>query len=322
VFQVFYRGGPAINYEFSSASPLTNAASYSRIMNSPDTTGRNWAFLANEENYQYVREMQRKNLIVPLVGDFAGPAVIRNIGRYLKEKNATVTAFYVSNVESYLDAQQMQKFYANVATLPVDSSSTFIRFIDGNHTSSLPWWKSGMANLNLISPMSDLVDAVNAGRRPGYDEMLRTTKDPVVLAGLSRTPDLGVGPIMYVPKGGPAPAGYVLLGTVRQTIQFLNGTSTAVDFDVYTKKEGGSEESSRSCFQCSVDGSITLLAHMRKFAVALILASVATFVVDSGDVDRFIRVELTDLARARCEFGQRPSISPIQKLKRRRNRGV
>jgi hypothetical protein len=236
VFQVFYRGGPAINYEFSSASPLTNAASYSRIMNSPDTTGRNWAFLANEENYQYVREMQRKNLIVPLVGDFAGPAVIRNIGRYLKEKNATVTAFYVSNVESYLDAQQMQKFYANVATLPVDSSSTFIRFIDGNHTSSLPWWKSGMANLNLISPMSDLVDAVNAGRRPGYDEMLRTTKDPVVLAGLSRTPDLGVGPIMYVPKGGPAPAGYVLLGTVRQTIQFLNGTSTAVDFDVYTKK--------------------------------------------------------------------------------------
>ncbi len=50
-------------------------------MNISDFTGRNSAFLANEEDYQYVREMQRKNLIVPLVGDFAGPKVIRGIGK-------------------------------------------------------------------------------------------------------------------------------------------------------------------------------------------------------------------------------------------------
>lgn len=155
-------------------------------MNTTDPTGKNWAFLANEENYQYVREMQRKNLIVPLVGDFAGPAVIRNIGRYLKERNATVAVFYISNVETYLDESQKQLFYANVAALPVDSSSMFIRFILGNPARGLSWWRPGMSNVSTIAPMSDLVRAVQSGLRPNFQEILRATKDPVVLGGLSR----------------------------------------------------------------------------------------------------------------------------------------
>jgi hypothetical protein len=46
--------------------------------------------------------MHRKNLIIPLVGDFTGPKAIRAIARYLKDHNAEVTAFYVSNVEEYI----------------------------------------------------------------------------------------------------------------------------------------------------------------------------------------------------------------------------
>jgi hypothetical protein len=135
VYQVFSRGGPGINYAFASPSPPGGPpaeATYSRLMNTTDITGRNSSFLATEENYLYVREMQRKNLIVPLVGDFAGPAVIRNIGRYLTEHKATVGVFYISNVETYLNDTQKQAFYDNVTTLPVDSSSMFIRHILGN----------------------------------------------------------------------------------------------------------------------------------------------------------------------------------------------
>jgi len=236
IYQVFYRGGPSINYSFMSPSPIQNPASYATIMNSPDSTGHNWAFLANEENYRYVRELQRKNMIVPLVGDFAGPRVIRNIGRYLKEHGSVVSAFYVSNVESYFDAQKTQIFYSNVSTLPVDASSMFIRFVDGDHTPSLPWWKSGMGNLNVISPMIDVTSQVLAGRQVRYDDTLKATKDPLAMAGLSRTSELGVGPIVFVPKGAPAPAGYTMIGTTKQTIQLLNGSQSAVDLDVYTRK--------------------------------------------------------------------------------------
>jgi hypothetical protein len=72
--------------------------------------------------------MQTKNLIIPIVGDFAGPKALREVGAFLKEHSATVTAFYVSNVEDYLRTNGVwQKFCANVATIPIDTSSLFIR---------------------------------------------------------------------------------------------------------------------------------------------------------------------------------------------------
>jgi hypothetical protein len=185
---VFSRGGPAINYGFESPLPaiLVNPPTYRQMMLTTDITGRNSAYLASEESYQYVREMQRKNLIVPLVGDFAGPAVIRNVGRYLSERKATVGVFYISNVETYLDAAGAQRFYANLAELPVDSSSTFIRHILGNPARGLSWWRPGMTNVSTVAPMKEFIDAFKGGRRPTFPEIVRETKDPVVLGGLSR----------------------------------------------------------------------------------------------------------------------------------------
>src|SRR5688572_29583261 len=43
-----------------------------------------------------------RNLVSRWWGDFAGPKSIRAVGRYLKAQGATVTAFYLSNVEQYL----------------------------------------------------------------------------------------------------------------------------------------------------------------------------------------------------------------------------
>ena len=189
ILSVFSSGGPGINYNFGSATPAVGPpaeATYARLMNTTDITGRNSSFLANEENFLYVREMQRKNLIVPLVGDFAGPAVIRNVARYLNDRKSTVGVFYISNVETYLDDTQKQTFYANVATLPVDSSSMFIRHILGNPARALPWWRQGMTNVSTVAPMKEFIDAIKGGRRPTFQEIVRETKDPVVLGGLSR----------------------------------------------------------------------------------------------------------------------------------------
>ena len=49
--------------------------------------------------------------------------------RYLKAHGATVSAFfYLSNVEQYLEQDnKWQLFCGNVASLPLDMSSTFIR---------------------------------------------------------------------------------------------------------------------------------------------------------------------------------------------------
>jgi hypothetical protein len=79
-----------------------------------------------------MKDLESKNLLVPIVGNFAGPKAIRAVGRYLKDRGATVSAFYLSNVEMYL-AQDglMTSFCRNVATLPLDETSTFIRSARG-----------------------------------------------------------------------------------------------------------------------------------------------------------------------------------------------
>jgi hypothetical protein len=66
----------------------------------------------------------------PLVG--IGPKALRSIGKYLKDHNATVTAFYLSNVEQYLYSDgKLLDFYNNVATLPMNTS-TFVRTFGPN----------------------------------------------------------------------------------------------------------------------------------------------------------------------------------------------
>jgi hypothetical protein len=50
------------------------------------------------------------------------------VGEYLTGTGATVSAFYLSNVEEYLRQDgRLKVFCANAATLPVDDASVFIR---------------------------------------------------------------------------------------------------------------------------------------------------------------------------------------------------
>ena len=88
----------------------------------------NHGYLATEEAFAFIKDMQLRNLIVPVVGDFAGPKAIRAVGDYLRAQGATVGAFYLSNVEDYLyPSGRWEAFCRNVAALPLDPSSTFIR---------------------------------------------------------------------------------------------------------------------------------------------------------------------------------------------------
>jgi hypothetical protein len=128
IFRVFYSGGPRMDYAYASASPNSSVPSYFTLMVATDRQGKNWAFLASDENYRFVRAMQMKNLIIPIVGDFAGPKAIKSVGQYLKEHSAAVTVFYISNVEDYLSSS-WASYRANLEALPVEPGGLFIRFV-------------------------------------------------------------------------------------------------------------------------------------------------------------------------------------------------
>jgi hypothetical protein len=95
-----------------------------------DLKGKTGNFLASADDYNFVREMQKKNLIIPVVGDFGGAKALAAIGDYLRKNGMTVTAFYTSNVEQYLfDSAVFEGFAKNVKKLPINDKSLFIRAV-------------------------------------------------------------------------------------------------------------------------------------------------------------------------------------------------
>ncbi len=107
-----------------------NFPSYEELMLQTDMEGVNRSYLATEDNFKWLKAFEEKNLIVPVMGDFAGPKALRAVGRYIRDHGAVVSAYYVSNVEQYLFQDGLfDEFARNVATLPLDEKSTFIRSV-------------------------------------------------------------------------------------------------------------------------------------------------------------------------------------------------
>jgi len=131
----FFSGGPNLTYNMAGRGARGSGfgggpgggGTYREIQALDDGAGVNRGFLGSEENWAAMKEFESRNLLVPVVGDFGGPKAIRAVGQYLKEHGVVVSAFYLSNVEQYLNrAGTEQAFLCSVSTLPLDESSTFI----------------------------------------------------------------------------------------------------------------------------------------------------------------------------------------------------
>jgi len=159
VFQAFFEAGPDISYAYHLGSPPTPTAwlvSFGQLQTLTNVEGENMAFLSTEERYQWLRSFESRNLVVPIVGDFAGSKAIRGVGEYVRAHNAIVTTFYCSNVEQYLftGLGGEKAFYRNVATLPIDSTSTFIRSLPAPSV-PMPPLPSFRFNLNRVVVSTD-----------------------------------------------------------------------------------------------------------------------------------------------------------------------
>jgi hypothetical protein len=128
IYMTFFDEGVA-TFRSSFGSP-----GYWSLMTRTDGSGKNWSYLVSKDNYDRVRAMHQKNLIVPLTGDFAGPKTIQAVGKYVREHEALVNVFYVSNVEDYI-SDRWTTWLKNVASLPTDKSSVLVRWRIGGWTS-------------------------------------------------------------------------------------------------------------------------------------------------------------------------------------------
>jgi len=133
VYRAFYWYGPGITWSARTdlsgiARPGTGTGSYWAMMTQTDGSGHPLSYLVSEEKFAVLKDLESRNLIVPVVGNFSGPKALRAVGTYVRDRGATVSAFYLSNVESYLEREgSWGAFCGNVATFPLDDASVFIR---------------------------------------------------------------------------------------------------------------------------------------------------------------------------------------------------
>ena len=131
VYRAFDNYGPGLTYWMNSGGRFGRSSpTYADLMVATDEDGILRGYLASDANFQVLKGLEEKNLLVPIVGNFAGPKALHGLGEYLKARHALVSAFYLSNVEQYLNMDGIwTDFCANVATLPLDETSTFIRSV-------------------------------------------------------------------------------------------------------------------------------------------------------------------------------------------------
>ncbi len=176
----FADAGTTINYsyipEYGTVSFVPRGMpTFSTLLRQDDGLGVNRSFLGSEKAYRRVRAMQQRNLVVPVTGDFAGPHALRAVGAWLRAHDATVGTFYLSNVEQYLfqDNATWPRFYTNVGTLPLDTTSTFIRSVSNRWGRG--WTSGGTPGplmSQLIGPMEETLAAFRAGRVLWYGDVI------------------------------------------------------------------------------------------------------------------------------------------------------
>lgn len=173
----FFAAGLDLKFTSHNRSARPYYPNFRDLLLEKDLTGKQVNYLVTESDYQFVRQMSNKNLIVPVVGNLAGDKAVAEIGKVLKESGEKLSAFYTSNVEYYLMGDGIfGKFAENLKKVPMDSRTLIIRSIfgggfGGNLRQALP----GYYSVQQLQP----AEAITKGNLDSYYQLV--SKDTIEL---------------------------------------------------------------------------------------------------------------------------------------------
>ncbi len=172
-----------LNLRFTSHGrrPRPYYPTYRQLLLETDLSGRQASYLADEGSYRFLKSLQERDLVVPVVGDFAGDHALVSIGDLLSERGIQVSAFYTSNVEFYLmRAGSFGRYAENLQRLPRDEKSVIIRSFFGRNFGYLhPEAVPGYYSVQLLQTIESLVAAQADGGYRSYLDLV--TRDVLQL---------------------------------------------------------------------------------------------------------------------------------------------
>lgn len=173
----FIRNGTALRFQTFGRVPRPGYPTYRQLLLETDAAGRPASFMADEESFRRVKEMEEKNLVVPVVGDLAGPKAVRAIGAWLAQREIGVTAYYTSNVEDYVWRDgKYPAFVDDVRALPWASGGVIVRsyFRVGRAAEPALLVKPGYYSSQILQPIEAFLQAAGeaARGRASYERVI------------------------------------------------------------------------------------------------------------------------------------------------------
>jgi hypothetical protein len=152
----FIDDGLSLQFQTTGRPPQEFYPTYGDLLLETDGEGRQGNYLVSEESFQFVKSLQERDGVIPVVGNLSGPSALAGIGRLLRERGETLSAFYASNVEFYLARDgSYERFIGNLARIPRTHRAVIIRSIFG---------RGRGGSLSVTQPVDDLLSQFVAGR--------------------------------------------------------------------------------------------------------------------------------------------------------------
>lgn len=144
--QAFVDEGLDLRFRSLGRAPRPYYPTLRDLLLATDRNGRQGHYLASEDGFQFVRALQARDAVIPVVGDVSGPSALSAIGEAVADREEHITAFYISNVEFYLSGERYEQFIDNLGRLPRAPGGVMIRSIFG-----------GGRSRTMTQPLDELV---------------------------------------------------------------------------------------------------------------------------------------------------------------------
>jgi hypothetical protein len=168
----FIRAGLGLQFQSTGRPAREYYPTYRDLLLETDRRGRQRCFLASEDDFQFVKSLEARDLIVPVVGNLAGPKALAAIGQEVGRRGDKVSAFYISNIENYLFRDgSFQRYMDNVKKLPHSDKSVVIRSLFGGY--HLPESVPGYYSTQAVQTINELIANCGSTRCRGYSDLLK-----------------------------------------------------------------------------------------------------------------------------------------------------
>jgi hypothetical protein len=169
--QRFIDAGLGLRFESAGRPPQWNYPSYRDLLVDTDAGGRQSNYLASEDAFQFVKGLEARDLVIPVVGDLAGPSALGAIGKLLGERGERLATFYASNVEFYLYREgTLPRFIANLRQIPRRDNAVIIRSTFGRVVAGA---RPTDDSVSRLQPLAELLSSAEGRVRPPLDRAAR-----------------------------------------------------------------------------------------------------------------------------------------------------